>query len=91
MKRTILLLVCSVVCGLAAWAQLPKADVMDLQFNADGTVTDVSAMQNPVTVVGSPRIVKSDLFNMNVLCQSDEQWGAELPNFVRVDANWKLP
>lgn len=90
MKRTILFLVCSVVCGLAAWAQLPKADVMDLQFNADGTVTDVSAMQNPVTVVGSPRIVKSELFNMNVLCQSDEQWGAELPNFVRVDANEQL-
>ena len=90
MKRITLLLASALVYGLAAWAQVPKADVMDLVFNDDGTVTDVSPMQNPVTIVGAPRIVKSEQYGMNVLCQSDEHWGYPCTNFVRIDRNEQL-
>ena len=35
---------------------LPKADVLDIVFNADGTATDISAMANDVTTVPSDRL-----------------------------------
>lgn len=90
MRRRLLILACAVLSGLAAYAQPPKADVLDIVFNDDGTVVDASPMKNPVIVTGAPRIVESTQFDMNVLCQSDELWGAELPNFIRVDANEAL-
>ena len=71
MKKSTLLLASAMMYGLAAWAQVPKADVMDIVFNDDGTIVDASPMQNPVTIVGAPRIEKSLQYKMNVLCQSD--------------------
>lgn len=76
--------------GYASWAQAPKADVLDIVFNGDGTVSDVSAMQNPVTVKGYPDFVKSPMYNMNVLCQAEESSGNGTTNYVRVDYNDKL-
>ncbi|MCR5434044.1 MAG: hypothetical protein K6F20_06605 [Bacteroidaceae bacterium] len=90
MKKITLFLACSIMYGLTAWAQVPKADVLDIQFNDDGTITDASPMQNPVTIMGAPRIAKSTQFNMNVLCQSDEHWGYNTPNYVRIDRNEQL-
>ena len=37
MKRTLLTVACSMIWGLASWAQLPKADVLDIVFHDDGT------------------------------------------------------
>lgn len=90
MKKITLLLAGSLMYGLAAWAQVPKADLMDIVFNDDGTIVDASPMQNPVTVMGAPRIVKSTQYKMNVLCQSDERWGLDTDNYVRIDRNEKL-
>ena len=90
MKRVLLTMACLALCGLASQAQLPKADVLDIVFHDDGTVTDASAMQNPVTVHGVPHIVKSTQYGMNVLCQSDEQWGGPTPNFISIDRNEQL-
>ena len=87
MKRFLLTVACSLMWGLASWAQLPKADVLDIVFHDDGTVTDASPMQNPVTVLGAPRIEKSTQFDMNVLCQTDEDWGEPSPNYVRIGHN----
>ena len=87
MKRILLTVACSLMWGLASWAQLPKADVLDIVFHDDGTVTDASPMQNPVTVLGAPRIEKSTQFDMNVLCQTDEDWGEPSPNYVRIGHN----
>ena len=90
MKKTIFCTICSILFGLASWGQLPKADVVDIVFNDDGTIIDASPMQNPVTVMGLPRIEKSTQLEMNVLCQSDEYWGHASPNYVRIDRNEKL-
>ena len=90
MKKSTLLLASAMMYGLAAWAQVPKADVMDIVFNDDGTIVDASPMQNPVTIVGAPRIEKSLQYKMNVLCQSDEHWGYDTPNYVRIDRNEQL-
>ena len=53
--------------GLAVAAQAPKADVLDVVFNDDGTVVDVSAMANPIRVMGAPDIKKSPMYGMNAL------------------------
>ena len=70
--------------GLAVWGQTPKADVLDLVFNEDGTVMDVSPMQNVVRVNGVPEIVRSARYDMNVLCQSEEKWGETTSHYVCV-------
>ena len=76
--------------GLAVAAQAPKADVLDVVFNDDGTVVDVSAMANPIRVMGAPDIKKSPMYGMNVLCNDEDEWGSETFNNVRVPYNDKL-
>ena len=68
-------------------AQLPKADVLDVVFNDDGTVADVSAMANPVVVMGAPDIKKSTQYGMNVLCQEEEKWGYDAMNNIHFPLN----
>lgn len=76
--------------GLAVAAQAPKADVLDVVFNDDGTIVDVSAMANPIRVTGAPDIKKSPMYGMNVLCNDEDEWGSETFNNVRVPYNDKL-
>ncbi len=61
--------------------------MLDIVFNDDGTATDVSPMQNPVTVSGYPEFVKSPAYGMNVLCQAEGIWGKDSRDHVRVDYN----
>ena len=61
-KIIVLLTALSFTMGLAAVAQAPKADVLDIIFNDDGTVVDASAMANPVRVLGNPDIKKSPMY-----------------------------
>lgn len=72
--KKLLLTALSFTMGLAAVAQAPKADVLDIIFNDDGTVVDASAMANPVRVLGNPDIKKSPMYGMNVLCNEETQW-----------------
>lgn len=87
MKRLASFALSFFLLGLASWAQAPKADVLDIVFNDDGTATDVSPMQNPVTVSGYPEFVKSPAYGMNVLCQAEGIWGKDSRDHVRVDYN----
>lgn len=73
--RKLLLTVLSLSMGLATAAQTPKADVLDIVFNDDGTVVDASAMANPLKVIGDPVIKRSPRYGMNVLCNEQELWG----------------
>ena len=82
MKR-LLLSILSLGMGLAVAAQAPKADELDVVFNDDGTVVDVSAMANPIRVMGAPDIKKSPMYGMNVLCNEETQWGKESFHTVR--------
>lgn len=87
MKRLASFALSFFLLGLASWAQAPRADVLDIVFNDDGTATDVSPMQNPVTVSGYPEFVKSPAYGMNVLCQAEGIWGKDSRDHVRVDYN----
>lgn len=88
--KKLLLGVLSFSLGLAAAAQAPKADVLDIVFNDDGTVVDASPMAHPVHVMGAPDIKKSPRYGMNVLCYEEEMWGKESSNNVRVPYNDQL-
>ena len=85
--RKSFLAILSLFAGLSSMAQLPKADVLDVVFNDDGTVADVSAMANPVVVMGAPDIKKSTQYGMNVLCQEEEKWGYDAMNNIHFPLN----
>ena len=79
------LLTCSALAwALGSWAQVPKADVLDVVFNEDGTAVDVSQMGNEVTQVGTPKILKSDQWGMNVMCTADAVMGKQQSNCFTV-------
>ena len=78
--KKILLTCTAFAMAMASWAQVPKADVLDVVFNADGTATDVSELANEISVVGTPKIVTSDQFGMNVLCTASETIGGQNNN-----------
>ena len=58
MKHKFLFLMTALFAS-SVWAQVPKADLLDVVFNEDGTATDVSTSQMTVESFGSPTIVKS--------------------------------
>ena len=67
MKR-ISVMVATFLLGMATWAQVPKADLLDVVFNDDGTATDVSAMANTVQTIGAPSVVRSLKYGINEAC-----------------------
>ena len=74
----------ALLVGLGAAAQ-PKADILDVVFNDDGTATDVSDMQNEIIPVGMPYVVKSLKYGINEACFRNNLWGQSPKTFFRVD------
>ena len=83
-KRFLSVLTASLTC-LAMMAQTPKADLLDVVFNDDGTATDVSVLQNQVTVVGSPIVLKSKTYGINEACFRNNPLSAIANNYYRID------
>lgn len=63
---------------------VPKADLLDIVFNADGTATDVSPMANKVEMVGDPVVYASKTYNCNVATFGNV-WGAATSQYYKVD------
>lgn len=83
-----MLLTCSAfLMVLNAWSQVPKADLLDVVFNDDGTAVDVSPLANEVHAVGTPKVLKSDRWGMNVLCTASSVLGSTQDNCFTVDLN----
>ena len=83
------IIVCSfalfVVC-MSTMAQIaPVADLLDVVFNDDGTATDISASKMTVETFGSPTIVKSAKYGINILCMKNETWSKNPNSYFRVD------
>lgn len=69
----------------------PVADLLDVQFNADGSATDVSKMANEIVSVGIPAVKKSAMLDMNVFCGSTNLWGiwpTDYYSFTMTDELW---
>ncbi len=62
---------------------LPTADVLDVQFNADGTATDLSPMHNAVENVGT-KTYYSQVYGRYV-ATFDNVWASTTRNYFRID------
>lgn len=64
----------------------PKADLLDVVFNADGTATDVSAMQNDVQTFAGPGLVT--YYNptyKRYVANFSNAWGGAVTGYYKVD------
>ena len=84
MKR-ISVMVATFLLGMATWAQVPKADLLDVVFNDDGTATDVSAMANTVQTIGAPSVVRSLKYGINEACFKKNGLSAMADHYYRID------
>ncbi len=87
-QKRLLSLVLSVMCGMALMAQeVPTAELLDVQFNADGTAVDLSPMHNAVNFYGnaeSTTISFSTAFNRYVPSFNNE-WSKTASGYYRID------
>ena len=68
-------------------APLPKADLLDVVFNADGTATDISPMKFTVERGGNATTEWSDAFNRYAARITGNNWGDSnvAENFFRIN------
>ncbi|MDE6198386.1 MAG: LamG domain-containing protein, partial [Muribaculaceae bacterium] len=68
-------------------APMPKADLLDVVFKADGTAEDISPMKFEVERGGNATTEWSDLFNRYVTRLTDNKWGNSdvAEQFYRID------
>ena len=82
------LLYCFVLsmAGVSAMAQqMPVADLLDVQFNLDGSAVDVSPMKNEVEYVGSGTVIEySSIFEGNV-ATFDNVWSTKSTGYYRIN------
>lgn len=71
--------------GVTSWAQVPKADLLDIVFNDDGTATDVSECQNTVELFGTPNVVESSKYGINVACFHENAYNSNCAYWYKVD------
>lgn len=86
MKKLSLLLSASLISA-GLWAQVPKADLLDVVFHADGTATDASAAQLDVQRHGSPTVVQSLTWQIPVFCAAGAKWASTPENYFTVQVS----
>ncbi len=85
MKQKLLFLMTALLMGMTSWAQVPKADLLDVVFNDDGTATDISATQNVVELFGTPNVVESSKYGINVACFHENTYNSNCAYWYKVD------
>ena len=86
-KKLFYSLVLALACMTASAQRIPAADLLDAQFNADGTATDVSAMKNPVEKFGTDiKVAYNDAFGRYV-ASFNNGWGGNTTSWFKVDYN----
>ena len=86
MKQKLLFgLTLSAACLLASAQNAPVADLLDVQFNGDGTAIDLSPMENDVTYVGDGTVVAHNQFFDRDVPMFNNAWGGTCTGYYRVD------
>ena len=80
-----LLLSSALMVALAIQAQVPKADLLDVVFQPDGTAVDVSASQRVINQIGTPAVKQSTQLGLPVLCNGSTTWASAPENYFTVD------
>lgn len=69
---------------------IPEPDVLDIVFNADGTATDKSPMQNELVPRGELHVVESPVMQQNVLCLGNNDWGKTPSGYYELSVTEEL-
>ena len=86
-KKLFYTLALSVACMTASAQSIPTADLLDVQFQADGTAVDLSTMKNPVEKNGTTATVAyNDAFGRYV-ATFNNAWGGTTTGWYKVDYN----
>ena len=88
MKQNITLLLTALLCmfGTSVWAQdTPVADLLDVQFNVDGTAVDLSASQMEIEFFGSGTVVSYHPSFSRNMASFDNPWGSKCKGYYKVD------
>lgn len=80
-----LLLSSALMVALGMQAQVPKADLLDVVFQPDGTAIDVSASQRVINQTGTPVVKQSTQLGVPVLCNGSTTWASAPENYFTVD------
>lgn len=62
--------------------QEPQADLLDVQFNADGSATDISPAHHSITKVGNPVVTYNEEYGRNMVSLTNAYGGAGM-NFYK--------
>ena len=73
------------VACISITAQVPKADLLDVVFNEDGTATDISNSKMTVELFGTPNVVESPKYGINVACFHDNGLNHDCTYWYKVD------
>ncbi len=81
-----LLLLCPPLSAAKADDNVPKADILDVVFNSDGTAVDISPMQNEVQVIGQSAIEVyfNETYKMNIP-RFTNPWSGTATHYYKVD------
>ena len=86
MKQKLLLcLAVSLACMMPKAQNVPVADLLDVQFNADGTAEDLSPMENDVVYVGSGTDFSYNTYFERVVPFFNNEWSKTGTGYFRVD------
>ena len=85
--KTVYTFTASDIDSITFLSPMPKADLLNVVFKADGTAEDVSPMKFNVERGGSATTEWSDLFNRHVAILTGNNWGNSnvAENFYRID------
>ena len=86
MKQKLLLgLALFAACTMASAQDVPVADLLDVQFNGDGTAVDISPMENEVTFLGDGTVVEFNTFFGRNVPKFGNTWGSAPAGAYHVD------
>ncbi len=66
-------------------APIPRADLLDVKFNADGTAEDISPMKNTVEAKGNPQTFFSNYYGRYEVRFSDNSWGGTANRYYKIN------
>ena len=65
-------------------APVPKADILDVKFKADGTAEDISPMNNVVVASGNPQTFFSNRYGRFMVRFSDNSWAGTANRYYKI-------
>lgn len=63
---------------------VPKADILDVKFNPDGTAEDISPMKNTIEAYGNPQVFFSSRYGRYEVRFGDNSWAGKASRYYKI-------